>query len=129
LARYERTRAGPRPKLDPAVLRDLRTAILGCRKVRIHYTRRDGKAVRHEPYPYGFLYGSRHPLVAWSRPAGSHLLYRLPNVQCVEVLDESFERDPGFEIERFAKSAFGVFQEDPVEVAWRFAPEVADDAR
>jgi predicted DNA-binding transcriptional regulator YafY len=123
------TRAGPRPKIDSAVVADLRHAILARRKVRLHYTRRDGEAVAHKVYPYGFLYGSRHYLVAYSRPAGTHLLYRLPNIARVEVLPEYFERDRAFSLDAFARRSFGVFQEDPIDVVWRFAPEAAADAR
>lgn len=123
------TRAGPRPKLDAAVVGSLRHAILACRKVRLHYTRRDGEAVAHKVYPYGFLYGSRHYLVAYSRPAGAHLLYRLPNVSRVELLPEFFERDAAFSLDSFARRSFGVFQEEAIDVVWRFAPEVAADAR
>jgi predicted DNA-binding transcriptional regulator YafY len=123
------TRAGPRPRIDTRLVGELRGAILACHKVRLHYTRRDGAAVKHKVYPYGFLYGSRHYLVAWSRPAGAHLLYRLPNIERVEVLPEYFERDPEFQLDQFAKRAFGVFQEAPIDVVWRFAPEVAADAR
>lgn len=123
------TRAGPRPRIDVGVVGDLRHAILACRKVRLHYTRRDGEAVRHKVYPYGFLYGSRHYLVAYSRPAAAHLLYRLPNIGRVEVLAEYFERDPSFELDAFARRSFGVFQEEPIDVVWRFAPEAAADAR
>lgn len=123
-------RVGPRPAILREVMDRLRYAIITRQKIRLRYTRRDGERVRHKLYPYGFLYGSRHYLVAWSRPAGKHLLYRLPDVEEVEVLEgESFERDPGFDIERFAANAFGVFQERPVDVVWRFAREVARDAR
>jgi predicted DNA-binding transcriptional regulator YafY len=108
---------------------DLRQAILACRKVRLHYTRRDGERVAHKVYPYGFLYGSRHYLVAYSRPAGAHLLYRLPNIARAELLPEYFERDPAFSLDAFARRSFGVFQEEPIDVVWRFDPEVAADAR
>jgi len=122
-------RAGPRPLIDRGVLADLRHAILACRKVRLHYTRRDGQRVRHKLYPYGFLQGNRHYLVAWSRPAGDYLLYRLTNIERVEVLDEHFTRDPDFSIDRFAARSFGVFQEEPIDVVWKFSPEAAKDAR
>jgi predicted DNA-binding transcriptional regulator YafY len=122
-------RPGPRVRVDRQVLADLRLAILACRKVRLHYTKRDGERVRHKLYPYGFLQGNRHYLVAWSRPAGKHLLYRLGGVERVEVLDETFERDPAFDLQKFAAQSFGVFQEEPVDVVWRFRPTAARDAR
>ena len=101
-------RPGPRPAVDLRHVADLRHAILANKKIRLHYTRRDGERVRHKLYPYGFLQGNRHYLVAWSRPANDHLLYRLDAIEKVEILDETFERDPTFDIHQFASRSFGV---------------------
>jgi len=123
-------RPGPRLRPKTEVLAALRDAILACRKVRLTYTRRSDRAVvRPKVYPYGVLTGSRHYLVCWSRPAGRMMLYALPEISAVEVLDESFERDPDFDLARFAERSFGVFQEEPVDVIWRFSPRAAADAR
>ena len=43
------------------------------------------------------------------------------------LTDETFERDPAFDLQRYAKRSFGTFQEEPVEVALRFDPSVASD--
>lgn len=123
-------RPGPRLRPRTEVLAALRDAILGCRKVRLTYTRRSDRAVvRPKVYPYGVLTGSRHYLVCWSRPAARMMLYALPEISAVEVLPEVFERDPGFDLARFAERSFGVFQEEPVDVVWRFTPRAAVDAR
>jgi len=123
-------RPGPRLRPRAEVLSSLREAILACRKVRLTYTRRSDRAVvRPKVYPYGVLTGSRHYLVCWSRPAGRMMLYALPEISAVEVLPETFARDPGFDLARFAERSFGVFQEEPVEVVWRFSPRAASDAR
>ncbi len=123
-------RAGPRPWIRPEVVHALRGAILARRKVRLHHRARGRQELRvHKVHPYGFLFGSRHYLVAWSRPADRHLLYALPAIERVESLDEPYEADPGFDLRRFAENSFGVFQEPPVDVVWRFAPEVAAEAR
>ena len=44
------------------------------------------------------------------------------------ISDETFERDPGFDLERYAKHSFGTFQEEPVEVVLRFDAAAARDA-
>ena len=123
-------RAGPRPSIRPEVVDVLRRAILARRKVRVHHRARSRQDLRvHKVYPYGFLFGSRHYLVAWSRPADRYLLYALPSIERVELLDEAYEADPEFDLRRFAENSFGVFQEPPVEAVWRFRPDVAADAR
>jgi len=123
-------RAGPRPSIRLEVVDALREAILARRKVRVHHRARGRQELRiHKIHPYGFLFGSRHYLVAWSRPAGRYLLYALPAIERVEVLEEAYDADPDFDLRRFAENSFGVFQEPPVEAVWRFRPDVAPEAR
>ena len=52
----------------------------------------------------------------------------LANMIEAALTDESFEFDEGFDLEEFAGRSFGVFQEEPIDVVLRFAPEVAADA-
>ncbi|NNL68046.1 MAG: WYL domain-containing protein [Myxococcales bacterium] len=124
-------RPGPRPRIDAAHLTALRHAILACRSVRLGYRRReDGKFTRPLVHPYGFLHGHRHYLVAWNPKRSKLVLYALPNVTSVADAGESFERDPENDVHAFAAQSFGVYQEAPVDVVWRFKPgKPADDAR
>ena len=60
-------RPGPRPKINAEIVGALREAIITRRKVRLHYIYRgSGKRGYQIVHPYGFLYGNRHYLVAWS---------------------------------------------------------------
>lgn len=123
---------GPHPKIRPAVLEPLREAMRAYRKVRISYRSRKDSAVRaHEVCPYGFLYGVRHYLVAGPINAeiGIPLLYALPNIEKVTVTERIFERPHGFSLKEFADRSFGVYQEKPFDVVWKFSPNVARDAR
>ena len=125
-------RPGPRPKIDPAIIAVLRHAILANRKVRLHYVYRgSGKAGFDTVHPYGLLYGNRHYLVAWSENARA-LAFRnfaLSSVEQAEVLDEGFARQTDFSLERYTEQSFGVFQEAPFDVVWKFSPRAAPDAR
>jgi len=123
-------RPGPRPKIDPAHLAALRQAILACRAVRLGYTRReDGQRTRPVVHPYGFLHGHRHYLVAWNPKRAKLVLYALPNVTSVAPTGEMFERDAAHDVRAFAARSFGVYQDEPVDVVWRFRPAAADEAR
>ncbi len=125
-------RPGPRLKLDPAILSALRQAILGSRKLRIRYrTRAAGGISWHKICPYGFLYGTRPYLVAFSRNPRilDFRTYRLSNIIQIEETGEAFERDPAFSLDAYARRSFGVFQEEPFDVAWKFSPAAAPDAR
>ena len=50
------------------------------------------------------------------------------NVSKTRLADETFDRDPTFDLQRYAMRSFGTFQEEPVEVALRFDAAAARDA-
>lgn len=125
-------RPGPRPKIDPETLSVLRQAVVACRKVRIHYRARGtGTLSRQIVCPYGFLYGNRHYLVAFSMNAAvrDYRLYSLPNIERVELLAYPFKRAKEFSLQSFVHRSFGIFQEKPFEVVWRFSPKASAEAR
>ena len=69
------------------------------------------------------LYGNRAFLVGRSGWANDTRLWRLANMRDAHLGDERFERDPGFDLGRFARRSFGTFQERPVAVVLRFDKE------
>jgi predicted DNA-binding transcriptional regulator YafY len=125
-------RPGPRPRIDPKIVAALRGAILAVRKVRIHYLYRGSRKRGFEVvHPYGFLHGNRHYLVAWSENerARDFRNFSLSHIESVEALDQPFVRKRGFSLKDYAERSFGVFQEEPFDVVWRFKPKAAADAR
>jgi predicted DNA-binding transcriptional regulator YafY len=125
-------RPGPRPRVDPAVVAALRQAVLANRKVRLHYAYRgSGKKGFETVRPYGLLYGNRHYLVAWSENERARAFrnFALSNIQRVELLEKSFTRRRNFSLREYAERSFGVFQEEPFDVIWKFSPRAAPDAR
>jgi len=123
-------RPGPKLKVSAEVVDGLRNAIKACRKVRISYRAKSEKVARNRTiHPYGFLHGHRNYLVGFHEGRGKVAIFSLPQVKVVEVLEGSFEREHGFDLEEFATRAFGVYQGDhQYDVVWRFRPEVADVA-
>lgn len=123
-------RAGPRPHIPLAVFDLLRTAIKSCRKVSFDYVSRSGKSVsRRTVAPLGFLYGHRHYLVAIQDGATKPKFFSLPSIGKLKIEQAVFERDPNFSLREFVSGSFGVFEEAPVDVVWRFSPEAAPLAR
>ena len=122
-------RAGPRPRLDAGLLPALREAITTCRLVEFRYLAQSTGLESHQRVsPLGLLYGNRAFLVASSDWGKEPRLWRLANVSELRISEETFERDPDFDLERYAKRSFGTFQEEPAEVVLRFAPAAARDA-
>jgi predicted DNA-binding transcriptional regulator YafY len=125
-------RPGPRPLIAAKVLANLRHAIMACHKIKLHYRARGtGTLSRQLVCPYGFLYGNRHYLVAYSMnsKARDYRLFSLSNIEKVEVTDFPFRRHKDFLLSAFAERSFGVFQEDPFDVVWRFSSDAAADAK
>lgn len=124
-------RPGPRPKINVNIVGALRQAILATKKVRIHYHYRgSGKRGFDIVHPYGFLYGNRHYLVAWSEneQARDFRNFALSNIERAEPLDRPF-RKRRFSLPEYAERSFGVFQEEPFDVVWKFSPEAAPEAK
>ncbi|MDE8344531.1 MAG: WYL domain-containing protein, partial [Acidocella sp.] len=78
--------------------------------------------------PYGTLYGGRGWLVAHVEGLPEMRLWRLDRIASVDLLDRGFARREDFSLTAYAAQSFGVFQEEPVDVVLRFAPEAAEDA-
>ena len=122
-------RPGPRPRIEPGLLMTLREAIKAGRTVEFRYlSRTTGRRSRQRVQPHGILYGSRAYLVGRSDWTEEMRYWVLANMSEAALTDESFEFDEDFDLEEFAGRSFGVFQEVPVDVALRFAPEAAADA-
>lgn len=123
------TRPGPRPRIEPGLLMTLREAIKAGRVVAFRYlSRMTGRRSRQRVQPHGILYGSRAYLVGRSGWTEDMRYWVLANLSEAALTDESFEFDEDFDLEEFAGRSFGVFQEEPINVALRFAPEAAADA-
>jgi predicted DNA-binding transcriptional regulator YafY len=122
-------RPGPRPLIAPGVLPTLRRAILGMQLVELRYAAREanGPSARIA-CPYGLLYGGRGWLVAHVEGLPEMRLWRLDRIDSVDLLDRHFPRREDFSLAKYAGQSFGVFQEAPMDVVLRFAPDAAEDA-
>ncbi|WP_428101436.1 helix-turn-helix transcriptional regulator [Candidatus Rariloculus sp.] len=122
-------RPGPRPRIEAGLLSLLRDAIAATRSVEFDYlAHTTGRQSRQRIQPYGVLYGNRAYLVGHAEWADGPRLWRLANVSNARATNETFERDPAFDLQRYAERSFGAFQEPPVEVVLRFDADVAGDA-
>ncbi len=123
-------RPGPRPKIPLDIVEVLREALLRSRAVRLDYRARiGGRETRRVVHPYGFLFGGRHYLVAHDPAARGLRMFSLADIRRVELLDRDFERRRDFDLRGWARRSFGVWQEEPRDVVWRFAPAAAPEAR
>ena len=61
--------------------------------------------------------------------ARDYRLFSLSNIEKVEITNFPFRRHKDFLLSAFAERSFGVFQEKPFDVVWRFSPNAAADAK
>lgn len=127
-------RPGPRQKIDRKIAAALTESIKAGRLLEIDYQARDESAPRRRTVaPYGLLTGIRRYLVG--RPIedayGPVRLYVVAQISKARVSKTAFERDPSFDLQTFARRAFGVFQnaDEFGEVVWRFRARAAARAR
>jgi predicted DNA-binding transcriptional regulator YafY len=119
---------GPKLKLDHALMVDIRSAILGFKRLELTYrpaeSNRAGKRIL---CPYGVLYGRRAYLVAHTEKGAEMRLWRIDRISNVTVLEENFAAQE-FNLADYAAQSFGVFQEPAQDVVLRFLPTAAEDA-
>jgi predicted DNA-binding transcriptional regulator YafY len=122
-------RPGPRVRVAAGVLPTLRRAILASQVVTLHYRPAYADApLQRAVCPYGILYGGRGWLLAHVEDLPELRLWRLDRIASAELCERAYRRDPDFDLSAYAARSFGVFQEEPVDVVLRFAPEAAEQA-
>ncbi|WP_052378930.1 helix-turn-helix transcriptional regulator [Polycyclovorans algicola] len=122
-------RPGPRVRVSTDALAVIREALQQQRVVRVQYRYRKTNVLRtYDLHPYGLLYGHRHYLVGSRTPGGAPKYFILGRIEHAELLRHAVIKPAKFNLQRHADRAFGIWQEDAVNVHWRFKPEAAEDA-
>ena len=125
-------RPGPRERIADATLTALRDAILaGVWIDADHRARATGLLSRNARLgPLAMLLGEGWQyLVAFSTHARDLRLFALAGFERIELTGEVFQRPQGFDLADWLQRSFGVWQEDVHDVAWRFTPQAASEAR
>lgn len=124
-------RPGPRERIAPEILSTLREAILaGVMISADHRARGSAKLSRNTRLgPIAMLFGEgRQYLLAWSEYQDDLRLFALAGFERVALEADVYERPEDFDLQDWLAESFGVWREEPLDVAWRFLPEVADEA-
>ena len=125
-ARGHACRPGPRAQYSALVLGAIDNALKGPFMLQIDYAGAQDAAPRSRAVePYGVLFGMRGYLIAREIDnGGKYRHFRLDRISRASLLQDSFVRDPGFDLGKHAAQAFGSFHSEteygPVE--WRFTP-------
>lgn len=84
------------PESAAAFLGELRVALRERRKVKVRYARKDGAVSNRVLRPLGLAFWGRSwSLAAWCETRGDFRTFRPDHIEHLEVLDETFEPEPG----------------------------------
>ncbi|MBC7166108.1 WYL domain-containing protein [Phenylobacterium sp.] len=119
---------GPRPFEDEAVLRRVREAITGLRRLRFAYQGGSTPGRVREVTPLGLLFGRSNYLVASEGESREPRTWRLDRLSEVEVLDMAGLPPPGFSLAAFVDRSFGIYQDAVEDVRLHVLPQGADEA-
>lgn len=120
---------GPHAITDELTLQLLREALIAMTRVRFSYPLVD----RPEGYvrtvvPYGLLFGANAYLVGREAGRPDPFLWRLDRMRGLKLTTQAGGPPKGFDLDAYAARSFGTYQEPPVHVVLRFAPEAAEAA-
>ena len=125
------TRVSPRVQAPQATLRAIQSAIVARTPIRFrYYLRRERKYRTYRADPLGVIFHRFSYLACINHKArrGGVRTFRLSEVDRIEELPGQF-KPPNFDLDDFTQQSFGVYQGgEPLEVIWRFKPNVAEEA-
>ncbi|MEM9489511.1 MAG: WYL domain-containing protein, partial [Myxococcota bacterium] len=124
------TLVGPGDYGDPS---DTDTALstienaIGCEhSVAMRYWSPKGPVTEREVDPYLLWYADgRLYLVGWCHLRNGVRTFSVDRIRAIEMLDRSFERDPGFDPHTFTGSGLGAWSGERQRVELEFSPPVA----
>ena len=115
-----------RVKADAKTLEKLREALLAFKKIQFKYlVDNDEKSITLNPY--GIVISDKYYLVGFNEYVNNLRLYLVDKIKDLEILDEYFERDENFSLNKYCNNSFGIYQEEPLDITLEFNKSVAED--
>lgn len=123
-------RPGPRLKLNLEHASQIREAIKASLELKVLYkSLKDTKASWRTLQPLGVLYGAQNYLIAIDTAKNKIRTYKMAAIEACELTSKSFNRPEDFCFKKYNENSFGVFQEEPYNVVWKFNKNVAENAK
>ncbi|MDP1874456.1 YafY family protein [Phenylobacterium sp.] len=119
---------GPRPFEDDTVLRQVREAIVGLKRLTFAYMGGSTPGRSREVTPLGLLFGRSNYLLAAEGEGGEPRTWRLDRLSDVAVLDRPATPPQDFSLAAFVDRSFGIYQDDVETVRLKVRPHGAEEA-
>lgn len=113
-------------ELSERPVRIVREAIAKEQRLALAYCAPNKAASTRTVDPYALWLGNGRPyLIAFCHAAQAMRTFALVRIREIEILDDSFDRNPNFRVEEFTQRGVGVHHGDVLDVVLHFAPDVA----
>ena len=115
-----------RVKTDTKTLEKLRHAMLSFKKIRFEY-KMEEKKYQITLSPYGIIIEKKYYLVGFNEYVNDLRLYLIDRIQNLQVLDEYFDKDENFSLQKYCENSFGIYQEKPLNIVLEFDKSAKED--
>ncbi len=116
----------PKRKISPETLNIVSECLKAYKYIQFEYTNKKGETNLIKAQPYGIIYGENTLLLAYNEQKKGFRHYYFHMIKNPTVLDEYFEKDENFDLEKYLSRSFGIYQEEPMKIKLLFSKEVAD---
>jgi len=115
-----------RIKTDAKTLEKLRESLLSFKKVQFKYVVNDEEKLI-TLNPYGIIIADKYYLVGFNEYVKDLRLYLVDKIKDLIILDEYFERDEDFSLDKYCNNSFGIYQEETLDITLEFDKSVSED--
>lgn len=115
-----------RVKVDSIILEKIRNANMAFRKIKFSYFL-NNRTVEITLNPYGIIISDKYYLVGFNEYVNDFRLYKVDKITNLEILEEYFDKDENFSLQKYSENSFGIYQETPLDIVLEFNAEVKDD--
>jgi predicted DNA-binding transcriptional regulator YafY len=119
--------AGPRPAEDPAVLVNLRHALLASKMLRFVYHGGSRPGTPRDVVPFGIIFGRMNYLIGADAGTTKAKHYRLDRIDSLECIDTIASPPADFDLVAFANTAFAYFEGEQEDVVLHVLPGGMED--
>lgn len=111
---------------DVKNLEIIRKALIAMKKIRFEYEL-NGETKNITLNPYGIIIADKYYLVGFNPYKNDLRQYLINKTKNIELLDEYFGMQDGFDLKEYSNNSFGVYQEKPLNIALEFDKNVKDE--
>ena len=112
--------------IDTKTYETILSAILEQKKLQFDYKTNSGYEFKATIHPYGIQYWEKNYLVGYDEYSKSIIKFIISKMKNLAKLDDYFEKDETFNLQKYSEQSFGVFNGEPLKVKLLFNNSIKD---